>query len=154
MPDDRKFDEACDFIAAHFKEGAFRATELFRTDLAFHNRRRTMVRWAAASIVAVTLSAAAIITYNIRSVESEKTGTEQSIVGNEDGKSRAMDIIHLEFNDERLSEVIKAVEEAYGVRLTNVPDDEIYLTLSYEGNAQDFIETVNELLDTDIQIVE
>lgn len=151
MLDDKKFEEECRFVVAHFKEGAFRTKELFESRVAFRNRRRIAIRWVAASLIAVTLSAAAIITYKIRSVEPDQVTPEQCIVDKADN-SKAMEIIHLEFNDAKLSDVIKAVEEAYGVKLTNVPDEEIFLTLSYEGNAQDFIDTVNELLNTEIEI--
>ena len=144
MLDDKKFEEECWFVVAHFKEGAFRTKELFESKVAFRNRRKIAIRWVAASLIAVTLSATAIITYKIRSVEPEIVTTEQCVVDKE--------IIRLEFNDAKLSDVIKAVEEAYGVKLTNVPDEEIFLTLSYEGNAQDFIDTVNELLNTEIEI--
>lgn len=65
---------------------------------------------------------------------------------------RSDEIIRLEFNDAPLSEVVDGVENAYGVTLTNVPEDDLRLTLSYEGTAQDFIETVNELLGTEIRI--
>lgn len=151
MLDDKKFEEECRFVVAHFKEGAFRTKELFESRVAFRNRMRIAIRWVAASLIAVTLSAAAIITHKIRSVELDKVTPEQCIVDKADN-SKAMEIIHLEFNDAKLSDVIKAVEEAYGVKLTNVPDEEIFLTLSYEGNAQDFIDTVNELLNTEIEI--
>lgn len=151
MLDDKKFEEECRFVVAHFKEGAFRTKELFESKVAFRNRRKIAIRWVAASLIAVTLSATAIITYKIRSVEPEIVTTEQCVVDMADN-SKAMEIIRLEFNDAKLSDVIKAVEEAYGVKLTNVPDEEIYLTLSYEGNAQDFIDTVNELLNTEIEI--
>lgn len=151
MLDDKKFEEECRFVVAHFKEGAFRTKELFESKVAFRNRRKIAIRWVAASLIAVTLSATAIITYKIRSVVPDEVTTEQCIVDKADN-SKAIEIIRLEFNDAKLSDVIKAVEEAYGVKLTNVPDEEIYLTLSYEGNAQDFIDTVNELLNTEIEI--
>lgn len=59
----------------------------------------------------------------------------------------------LEFTDAPLPDVCVAIEEAYGVTLTDLPvtSDET-LTLSYEGNAYDLVATVNELLGTHIRI--
>ncbi len=110
MLDDKKFEEECRFVVAHFKEGAFRTKELFESKVAFRNRRKIAIRWGAASLIAVTLSATAIITYKIRSVEPDEVTTEQCIVDKADN-SKAMEIIRLEFNDAKLSDVIKAVEE-------------------------------------------
>lgn len=110
------------------------------------------MKWIAASFAGVALSAAAIvITYQVMNTEKpvEPTAIPVQPV---DRTDRADEIIHLEFTDAPLSEVVKGVEDAYGVTLTNVPVEDLHLTLSYEGNACDFIDTVNELLGTDIKI--
>ena len=45
------------------------------------------------------------------------------------------------------------IEKVYGVKLGNVPDDDIRLSLSYEGTAADLVDTINDLLGTEIEIV-
>lgn len=152
MTDLENFNKETRFVAKHFKPDSFKPLYSFGIADAFKNKRRRVIKWVAASVVGVTLSAAAIvITYQVRNAEKESEPeaiTTQSV----ERIDRSEEVIRLEFTDAPLAEVVKGVEEAYGVTLTNVPDADLHLTLSYEGNARDFIDTVNELLGTDIRI--
>lgn len=58
----------------------------------------------------------------------------------------------IEFTDTPLSDIVKETEKVYGVKLTNLPDQSQRLTVSYEGNAQDFVAVLNQLLNADIKI--
>ncbi|RXE66545.1 hypothetical protein ED328_12995 [Muribaculaceae bacterium Isolate-001 (NCI)] len=106
----------------------------------------------AASVAAIALTATAVVvSYQLR---TDNNANEPAVVSLPGGAEvdRSDEIIRLEFKDAPLSEVVDGVEDAYGVTLANVPEGDLRLTLSYEGNAKDFIETVNELLGTDIRI--
>ena len=58
----------------------------------------------------------------------------------------------LEFTDASLKDVVKKIESVYEVRIVNVPDTDIRLTLSYEGTAEDLISTINELEGTQMRV--
>jgi hypothetical protein len=58
------------------------------------------------------------------------------------------------FDDAPLSEVIIKIQETYNVTITNIPTEEHRLTLSYEGTADELIETINDLLGTEMKIQE
>lgn len=147
-----EFDEDSGFIARHFKDGVYRPVYSFYFSDSFRNRRRRVSRWVAASVAAIALTATAVVvSYQLR---TDNNAIEPAVVSLPGGAEvdRSDEIIRLEFKDAPLSEVVDGVEDAYGVTLTNVPEDDLRLTLSYEGTAQDFIETVNELLGTEIRI--
>ena len=63
-----------------------------------------------------------------------------------------MKVVRLEFSNASLSEVTDEICRVYGVTLANIPIEDYRLTLSHEGNAYDLVETINELLGTDIVI--
>lgn len=152
MAKTEKFDEDSGFIARHFKEDAYRPVYSFGISDSFKNRRRRVSRWVAASVAAIALTATAVVmSYQLRTDNNAIEPAVVSLPGAAE-VDRSDEIIRLEFNDAPLSEVDDGVEDAYGVTLTNVPEGDLRLTLSYEGNAKDFIETVNELLGTDIRI--
>lgn len=151
MIDKEKFEESVDFISRFYKEGAFKPR--FSFGLAAHLRRRRVIRWVAASIAGVAFAASAVlIGYHYNAKESVPEPVIITDIAKPETAPSPEAIIRLEFNDVPLAEVIKGVEEAYGVKLYNVPNENLHLTLSYEGNAEDFVETVNELLGTDIKI--
>lgn len=59
----------------------------------------------------------------------------------------------LEFDDMPLSMVVKEIEKAYNVKISGLPaDSDIHLTLSYEGNAYELIDTINQILDTNLKV--
>lgn len=146
-----KFEDSVDFVSRFYKEGAFKPNRSF--GIADKLKRRLAIRWIAASIAGVAFAASAVlIGYHYKAKES----VPEPVIITETVKQEATPspeaIIRLEFNDAPLAEVVKGVEEAYGVKLYNVPKEDLHLTLSYEGNADDFVEAVNELLGINIKI--
>lgn len=150
MDNNSKFNDDLDFVVSHYREGAF------SPDMHFGQRsgifRHAWQKWAAASVIAVALGATAMVSYNIvfreKTVEPVPT-TEQTMPQN-----RANEVIRLEFDNAPISEVAKGIEEAYGVKLDHLPTEDRHLSLSYEGTAQDLVDTINELLGCEITISE
>ncbi|MBD5275463.1 MAG: DUF4974 domain-containing protein [Bacteroides sp.] len=56
------------------------------------------------------------------------------------------------FEDASLPDVVKAIEEAYGVKVTGATDGQPNLTLSYRGTAEDLTAAINDLLGTNLSI--
>lgn len=151
MIDMEKFDESVKFVSKFYKENAFKPRYSFA--IAERLKRRMAIRWVAASVAGIALTAAAVIVgYNY----SHKETVPEQVIITEIAAPETVPspdaIIRLEFTDAPLADVVKGVEEAYGVKLYNIPQEDLHLTLSYEGNAEDFVEAVNELLGTDIKI--
>lgn len=67
--------------------------------------------------------------------------------------SSTPEIKRIEFDNRPIAVVAAEIEKVYGVKLGNVPDDDIRLSLSYEGTAADLVDTINDLLGTEIEIV-
>ena len=60
----------------------------------------------------------------------------------------------IDFEYAALPEVVKQIEKVYGVEIINMPEDadSYHLTLHYEGDASDLINTINEILGTNLKI--
>lgn len=144
-----KFDEEVEFVAKHYRKGAFRRGGFVVPEVLRH--RRVARRWIAAASCAVVLSASAYFISQVAFKPVSKP--EPSRVETVSVKSVAAEpdaIRRIEFNDAPLSTVAAEVERVYGVELENISDPDVRITISYEGTAADFVETVNELLGTHI----
>lgn len=65
------------------------------------------------------------------------------------GKEFAM---RIEFKDAALKDVVNKIEEVYQVKIENIPESDVRLTLSYEGTAEELIEVINEIAGTDFKV--
>ena len=145
-----KFDENISFVARHWRSGAFSASAGWRR---LGIPRAGWARWrVAASIAAGTVLAASAIIYNI-----VPPGTPEPSVPTENitapAPSSTPEIKRIEFDNRPIAVVAAEIEKVYGVKLGNVPDDDLRLSLSYEGTAADLVDTINDLLGTEIEIV-
>lgn len=62
---------------------------------------------------------------------------------------------HLEFDDAPLDEVVERIENTYNVRIIDLPSDRSQrLTLSFEGNVEELVDAINEVLSTDMKVEE
>lgn len=61
-------------------------------------------------------------------------------------------IERIEFHDAPLKDVASDIERVYDVKINNVPAGDIRLTISYEGTAADAVETINDLLGTNLTV--
>ena len=139
-----------EFIAGYYKEG------LFNTDKALRQIKPNSKSWswpriAAVSSVIIVLGATAALLirnsyYSKPAVEIENTSSPKMPL---ESISKVID-----FDDAPLTVVIHHINLVYGVEVINIPvdADDYRLSLHYEGNVLDLLETINEILGTDLEI--
>ena len=141
------------FIAGHYRKGLFAVEPALRRIKGVKSVWWTRTRIAAACTIAAILTAtAAVFVHNGYFADSNSTihGTEESAVP-------ATQVVRvIDFEDATLTEVVAKIREVYGVEVAGLPDDPDQFTLSlhYEGSALDLVETINDILDTDMTVIE
>lgn len=147
-----KNDKEIDYIARHYREDRFNINRaLQQTGL---KRRRlwtpAKIAAAAAAFVIISATAAVIIhqSYLPDTAVSETPVIQKSVVNTE---KKAVD-----FENSALPVVVAEIEDVYGVEVENMPDNahDYILSLHYEGTAVDLINTINEILGTEMKIKE
>lgn len=138
------------FIADRYKKGRF------STDKAWSRLGiRPVSIWkkyrvAAAVSAAVVLTASAAIIYKASTVPSVPLETEMTapvVVGK--------DVVRvIDFENTPLTVVVEKINETYNVEVTGLPEspEEYRLSLHYEGPASDLVETINEILGTELTV--
>lgn len=143
---EEKFQDSLEFVTSHYERGAFSSHDSWvkiTKQKTFSWRRRI----SAAAIACGVLAASAFLYTTLKPVDNiqEKIEDSEMIVPQSDIK-KSDTSAKLEFTDASLEEVVNKIEETYGVKISGMPDKDIKLTLSYEGTAEDIIETINETL--------
>ena len=145
-------EESLKFVAGHFKEGALLPREGWRRFKLTHHLSTFGRKFAAACAVAVVLAASASI-YFFSSYESHTESNENiTDIRIDDKKPMDVKISKIQFNNAPLKDVVAEIERVYDVTIKNVPDEEIMVTISYEGTASDVVETINDLFNTNLTI--
>lgn len=144
----QKFDQQVEFVAKHYDADAFNIAKGLRN--IGLRRFPLMRRVASAAAVATVLTAAAITIYFVNrdttpSPAPEKPAATTPAVTDDTPKTIILD-------NASLPEIVNALETVYGVEIDNVPESDSRLTIHYEGSAQDALETINALLDTEMTI--
>lgn len=141
-----------DFVAKHYKKGLFNIETALYKIKGLRKNNRTLPKVAAISsiVVAIGATAAILITnsYNSKEIESNVPVIE---------KESPMLVSHvIDFDDAPLSVVVEQINLIYGVNIENIPKDadELYVSIHYEGTALDLVETLNEILGTNLKIIE
>lgn len=147
-----KFQESIKFVASHYEKGAFSSGNAWRR-LINSNPFDWKRKFVAAAIACIVLAASAFIYTTLKPADSLQdkdinTGVENTAPELPSSSATA----RLEFTDAPLQEVVSCVEKTYGVKISGVPDEDIKLTLSYEGTADDIVETINETLQINLVI--
>lgn len=139
------------FVTRFYSPGALRPDESFITEgLTFWKRHAT-----AASIIGVTLlAAAAASTYlalnhtqpqpDIQKTETTVSPVEETL--------KTETVKEMKFEGAPLTEVVKAIEEAYGVKVAGKTEGQPALTLSYKGTAEELVAAINDLLGTNLTV--
>lgn len=139
------------FIARHYRQGLFNTKKALRKIRPTIRKIWSWQRIAAASCILIVVGATAALLIR-NSFNSERpTEIEKTITPPLPAKSISKMI---DFEDAPLSVVIDQISVVYDVEITNIPADaeEYRLTLHYEGNANDLIETINDILGTNLEI--
>lgn len=143
------------FVTRFYSPGLLRPDPSFITkDLPFWKRHAV-----AASIIGTALvAAAAVTTYVALTPDTPKTEVaapaapaEPSVAPPQEIPA-AEEVKRMKFEDADLSEVVKRIEEEYGVKVSGATDGQPRLTLSYQGTAEDLVATINDLLSTNLTI--
>lgn len=146
-------DKDLKFITRHYRKGLFSTGAALRRIKGSNSSWWTRTRIAAAcTIAAVVTATAALFIHNqhISGIAPETTSVEQTSVP-------ATEIVRvIDFEEAPLTEVVGKIREVYGVDVTDLPPapDQYTLSLHYEGSAIDLVETINDILDTDMKVIE
>lgn len=154
MSENKKIDESLDFVSRYYEEDSLMPRQGWYRFRLTHSMPKWRRNVAAACIGAVVLVASASVYYVMTSSTSEREepGVVTTVV--ETTEQNPYKVVKIQFTDAALKDVVKEIEKAYGVKITNVPAEETRLTISYEGNAYDVVETINDLLGINLKIEE
>lgn len=139
------------FIARHYRKGMFAVTPALRRIKGAKAVWWTRTRIAAAcALAAIFTATAAVFVYH-----NHFSKTEPSVPETEQPAIPAAEIVRvIDFEEAPLTEVVAKIREVYGVEVTGLPadPDQYVLSLHYEGSALDLVETINDILDTDMKV--
>ena len=141
------------FITRHYRKGLFAVEPALRrikgTGPVWWTRTRIA---AACTVAAVVTATAAVFVHNSYFKESNRNvqDTEMSAI------PAAKVVRVIDFEEAPLTDVVAKIKEVYGVEVTGLPadPDQYTLSLHYEGSAIDLVETINDILDTDMTVNE
>lgn len=140
-----------DFIARRYRKNRFSADASWRrlgvASVSIWKRYRV----AAAIAATVILSATATIIYkDYHMVDNSRQETSTPVV------SPLAEVKVIDFENAQLAEVVEKIETVYNVEVRNLPDtpEEYNLSLHYEGTPTDLIAVINDILDTQMIVVE
>ncbi len=155
MTENEKSKTDFQFVVHHFKEGTLLPQKGWQRFKLLHHISTFKRNIAAASIAAVVLAASASIYYISTADSDSETSTTITNIGSEQSASSSeVRIAKIQFQNAHLSEVVAEIERVYDVTISNLPKEDIKVTISYEGSAEDVVETINELFDTQLTITQ
>lgn len=139
------------YVARHYKKGKFSNDKGWKRLGIAPAARLRRLRVAAVIASAIVLSAAAAIVYNQLTL-ADTPVVAQPVPQTEPAK----EVKAIDFEDTPLPTVISKIREIYGVDITGIPENaaDQHLSLHYEGSATGLIETINEILDTNMAVKE
>lgn len=145
--------EEISYIAKRYRRGRFSVDKAWQRLNIKPAPRWTRFRIAAAIASAVVLSATAAVLYHQYELN---THTETALPEKTDHVAPLKAVKVIDFENTPLPTVISKIKEVYGVEVSNIPDNagEYHLSLHYEGNAVDLIATINEILETQMDVKE
>lgn len=140
------------FVASRYRQGAFSTEKAWRR-LGFETQSwwtKSKIAAAVACLVFLSVSAALVVQ---RHYEGNAPATKAV---NAEESEPSMDTVSvLDFDNAPLTEIVAEIQRVYGVEVSNLPEDAstYNLTIHYEGNACELVERINELLGTNLEIV-
>lgn len=152
MSENKKIEDEIDFVSRYYEDGSLMPRQGWHRFTLTHAMPKWRRNIAAACIGAVVLVASASVYYVMNTTSQTSTADEIIQIQEEVITSNPFKVVKIQFNDATLSEVVTEIEKVYGVKISNIPEEETRLTISYEGNAYDVVETINDLLGTNLNI--
>lgn len=138
------------FIVRHYRKGCFSVEKGWRRLGIGVTSKWWRLRVAAAVAATIVLSATAAVLYrHYATLEPTET-----ITVTEEQTAEVPVIKVIDFENTSLTEVVERIRETYGVEVTNVPEnaDSYRLSLHYEGTAEDLVDTINDILYTEMEV--
>lgn len=139
-----------DFVARHYREDRFSVNTGWRRLGIGPAAGWRRYRVASAIAATVILSATAAVMYRSYRIDREQPTVETP------APNVLTTVRVIDFEYAPLAEVIRKIEAVYGVKVENIPasPEKYELSLHYEGTPTDLIETINDILDTDMTVTE
>lgn len=140
-----------DYIAKHYQAGRFAVEPALRRIRPEALRRWTPMRIAAALAAAIVLSAtAAVLVHNDFFIDSTPAAVQEPA---ETVAAEAV-VRVIDFEEAPLPVVVEKIKDVYGVEVTGLPEnaEDYILSLHYEGSSTDLLETINDILETDMTV--
>lgn len=140
------------FIVRHYRHGSFDTSKALKR-LGFRNARTwSSTRIAATLALAIVVSATAAV-FIYRNMTPSQVQPEATTIQDTPVTAKSMVI---DFEDTSLPEVIDRIEQVYGVEVKDIPENaaDYRLSIHYEGTAGDLIETINDILNTNLSLAE
>lgn len=136
------------FIAERYRSGRFSADKGWKRLGIRPVSIWRKYRVAAAVATAVVITASAVVMYEMNSVQT----APQQVVAPTIVKDNAVKVI--DFENASLATVVERIKEVYGVDVVGLPEspEDYTLSLHYEGTATDLVETINEILGTNLKV--
>ncbi|MDE7024832.1 MAG: DUF4974 domain-containing protein [Paramuribaculum sp.] len=144
--------EEISYIARRYKPGKFSASKGWKRLNIVAPFRWTRMKIAAVVGGTIFLSAAAaVIIHQYSYIQDAENSIVEAPVANPKVIIKVID-----FENTPLPDVLSKIKDVYGVEVINLPEnpDEYRLSLHYEGNPVDLIETINDILDTKMTVKE
>ncbi len=142
-----KFEDSERFVARHYRHDAFRADRALRRLGIVASPWR---RWRVAAAVAVGIALTGTAAWMLSRPEPTLSPAPVEVVA----ENAFTAVRAVEFENAPLTEVAEGIRDTYGVNIAGIPDNaaELRLTLRFEGNVEDLIEAINDILGTSITI--
>ncbi len=152
MTDKDKTEESLRFVTRHFEDDMLLPRQGWRLFSITHHISSLRHKVAAACISVAVLAASASIYYLTSRPDTTAPVDNVNVQPTETALAPEQRIERIEFHDAPLKDVASEIERVYDVKINNVPAGDIRLTISYEGTAADAVETINDLLGTNLTV--
>lgn len=149
-------DSEIEFIAKHYRKGRFSIEAGWRRLDIAPSRKWRPFKIAAAITAAVVLTASAALLYHDYRMDSVAPAHEIPVDIDTRPAGTLSEVKVIDFENTPLPEVVERIKEVYGVDVSGVPADAAgyRLSLHYQGEADDLIYVINDILGTDMKIEE
>ena len=142
-----------DFVARHYRKGAFDIKQGWRR-LALTSQggwRRLKVAATVAVLLAIGATAAVVFTRS-----DEKPAGTETTVETPSAESILTAVRAIDFDNAPLTDVVTEIYNVYGVEIGNLPENaaSMHLSLHYEGNVEDLVASINEILNCELVILQ
>ena len=149
----KDFDREIGFIAKHYKAGIFNTKKALRLIKPMRNIW-SWQRIAVASCIIIVLGATAglLIRNSYNTDQTEKLQEIENKISPKIPIESVSKII--DFDDTPLQIVIEQINLVYDVEISNIPAnaEDYRISLHYEGNVVDLIDSINEILGINLEI--